>query len=176
MTTPEQAPADQVRENPFMPERIEAAERETERLMRELDITSADHIALWLEANMADSSLDWLACRLVEAHESVLLNPPQHSFWGAGEADCPRDIKAGNGELHTLRCKRCGLDNPGHTACFGVRQPQPTPGDGERGAVVAWLRGEGGNFQSPVARDIVRQIAAEIERGDHLSSDAGKQS
>ncbi len=34
----------------------------------------------------------------------------KHIFWGAGEKDCPRDIKAGNGELHTLRCKVCGQD------------------------------------------------------------------
>lgn len=31
-----------------------------------------------------------------------------HKFWGAGEADCPAEIKASNGELHTLRCKVCG--------------------------------------------------------------------
>jgi len=34
-----------------------------------------------------------------------------HKFWGASEADCPKDIKASNGELHTLRCKVCGKDN-----------------------------------------------------------------
>ncbi len=33
-----------------------------------------------------------------------------HVFWGAGEKDCPRDIKAPNGELHTLRCKVCGSE------------------------------------------------------------------
>jgi hypothetical protein len=44
-------------------------------------------------------------------------NPPKHRFWGAGEPDCPREIKAGNGELHTLRCKVCGLDNPRDEIC-----------------------------------------------------------
>lgn len=34
----------------------------------------------------------------------------KHVFWGAGEPECPREIKAGNGELHTLRCKVCGED------------------------------------------------------------------
>jgi len=34
----------------------------------------------------------------------------KHVYWAAGEPDCPRDIKARNGELHTLRCKVCGLD------------------------------------------------------------------
>lgn len=56
-------------------EQIVAAHVETERLTRELDITNADHIALWLEANMADSSLAWLACRIVEAHEQAMAAP-----------------------------------------------------------------------------------------------------
>jgi len=33
---------------------------------------------------------------------------PKHKFWGAGEPDCPPDLKAPNGELHTMRCKVCG--------------------------------------------------------------------
>ena len=36
----------------------------------------------------------------------------KHVYWAAGEPDCPREIKAGNGELHTLRCKVCGTDRP----------------------------------------------------------------
>jgi hypothetical protein len=51
---------------------IAHAAEETERLSRELDITNAYHIALWLEANMQDSPLGWLACRIVEAHEAAL--------------------------------------------------------------------------------------------------------
>ena len=50
----------------------EGAAAETERLQRELNITNADHIALWLEANMRDSSLGWLACRIFEAHEQQM--------------------------------------------------------------------------------------------------------
>lgn len=34
----------------------------------------------------------------------------KHVYWNAGEPDCPRDIKASNGELHALRCKVCGQD------------------------------------------------------------------
>lgn len=54
---------------------------ETERLTRELDITNADHIALWIEANtIPDEPMSqcasWLACRIVEAHESALSTPP----------------------------------------------------------------------------------------------------
>lgn len=36
----------------------------------------------------------------------------KHKFWNAGEPDCPKEIKAPNGELHTLRCKICGEDRP----------------------------------------------------------------
>ena len=41
-----------------------------------------------------------------------LAAPAKHVYWGAGEADCPREIKATTGELHTLRCKVCGKDDP----------------------------------------------------------------
>jgi hypothetical protein len=44
--------------------------------------------------------------------------PLKHDYWMAGQADCPREIKAGNGELHTLRCKRCGEDNPRGQICL----------------------------------------------------------
>jgi hypothetical protein len=33
---------------------------------------------------------------------------PRHKFWGAGEPDCPEELKAPNGELHTTLCKVCG--------------------------------------------------------------------
>jgi hypothetical protein len=33
---------------------------------------------------------------------------PRHTFWGAGEPDCPKELKAPNGELCTMRCKACG--------------------------------------------------------------------
>lgn len=55
----------------------------------------------------------------VERLREALANPPKHKFWGAGEPDCPRDIKAGNGELHTLRCKVCGEDSPRDQICRG---------------------------------------------------------
>jgi hypothetical protein len=56
-----------------------------------------------------------IAC--LERQLANALNPPRHRFWGAGEPDCPRDIKAGNGELHTLRCKVCGQDDPRDNFC-----------------------------------------------------------
>ncbi|MFA5580542.1 MAG: hypothetical protein WDA25_01160 [Paracoccaceae bacterium] len=44
---------------------------EVDRLCRHLDITNADHIALWLEENR-DASNSFLACRIVEAHEAAI--------------------------------------------------------------------------------------------------------
>lgn len=49
-----------------------SASAKVERLARELNITNPDHIALWLDENMADSSIAWLACRIVEAHEEAI--------------------------------------------------------------------------------------------------------
>jgi hypothetical protein len=51
------------------------------------------------------------------ALRAFIAKPPKHDYWRAGEDDCPADIKAGNGELHTLRCKRCGLDSPRDQIC-----------------------------------------------------------
>ncbi len=52
------------------------------------------------------------------------VNPPKHRFWGAGEPDCPPDIKAGNGELHALRCKVCGEEGGSDNRCFGPAEPE----------------------------------------------------
>ena len=51
------------------------------------------------------------ALALIAKTMRAALDPPRHDFWGAGEPDCPRELLAGNGELHTLRCKICGLDD-----------------------------------------------------------------
>lgn len=71
-------------------------------------------IAKWNQPSGADK--EWFAIRQEHADElQDVLNAHAshqgHKFWGAGEADCPADIKASNGELHTLRCKVCGADN-----------------------------------------------------------------
>lgn len=50
--------------------------------------------------------------------QSMWAQPAEkHDFWRPGEADCPRDIKAPNGELHTLRCRKCGAENPRGKHC-----------------------------------------------------------
>ena len=46
-----------------------------------------------------------------------LENPQRHDWWGAGEPDCPSHIKAPNGELHTMMCKRCGAPSPKDRVC-----------------------------------------------------------
>lgn len=48
---------------------------------------------------------------------AFIANPPKHYWWGAGEKDCPKDIRGGNGKLHTLRCKVCGEDFNGDEIC-----------------------------------------------------------
>lgn len=55
--------------------------------------------------------------RWFKAQERINELERAHSFWRAGEVGCPSDIKAPNGELHTLRCKACGRDNPRDDAC-----------------------------------------------------------
>lgn len=65
------------------------------------------------------------ALALIAKTMRAALNPPKHKFWGAGEADCPRDIKAGNGELHTLRCKVCCRDNPRDDRCLPAPPTEP---------------------------------------------------
>lgn len=64
--------SEQVTKGMFTPERIEAANAETERLQRELDITNADHIALWLEANDPYDGDAWLACQIADAYDRAL--------------------------------------------------------------------------------------------------------
>ncbi len=74
------------------------------------------------------------------------VNPPKHRFWGSGEADCPADIKASIGELHTLRCKVCGEDAGSDNRCFG---PQEAAAQGmETG--TAKTEGLGAKPDSPV--------------------------
>lgn len=77
-------------------------------------------------ATLKDAVMIELAyCRHVDlpvsetAQRIVDLVTRKHIYWGAGEPDCPREIKAANGELHTMRCKVCNLDNPHSQMCLG---------------------------------------------------------
>lgn len=66
-----------------------------------------------------------LALEIAGMVDRALRNPPKHVYWMPGEPDCPRDIKAPNGELHTLRRKQCGLDDPRDQVCAAPHQTQP---------------------------------------------------
>ncbi len=79
----------------------------------------------------ADEDKAILAAKLEAAEiennrlKEFIANPPRHKFWGAGEKDCPREIKAGNGELHTLKCKACGAENPRNDICHASLNTAP---------------------------------------------------
>lgn len=49
----------------------------------------------------------------------------EHQWWMAGDPDCPSELKAPNGELHTLRCKVCGGDSRTIGAICGFKAPEP---------------------------------------------------
>ena len=68
------------------------------------------------DLNVAAARIIALEADVARLREFIA-NPPKHKFWGAGESDCPRELKAGNGELHTLRCKVCGIDSPKDGMC-----------------------------------------------------------
>lgn len=97
-----------------------------ERLLEEMDASPVDDVTCINRAELTQLgdliiALEADVARLREA----LSNPPKHKFWGAGEPDCPRELKAGNGELRTLRCKVCGEDNPRDSICrwaIGTRE------------------------------------------------------
>lgn len=56
--------------------------------------------------------------------------PMKHDYWRPGQPDCPKDIKAPNGELHTLRCKRCGQDSPRDQICVPADPGRAVPAHG----------------------------------------------
>ena len=60
----------------FTEEHIAKASEAVKLLSGELDITNADHTALWLEANALSPplthQLGWVACRIVEAYERAI--------------------------------------------------------------------------------------------------------
>lgn len=42
----------------------------------------------------------------------------RHKYWYAGDPDCPPELKAG-GEIHTLKCKVCGVKDARSPFCSG---------------------------------------------------------
>lgn len=106
------------KQSPFTSEAMVKASNAVERYCAELDLTNADHIALWLETNTEEPRIAWLAVQIAEAFDRAISR--KHVSWGPGDPDCPPEIKARNGELHTLRCKVCGQDiSRAGEICFG---------------------------------------------------------
>lgn len=75
----------------------------------------------------------WACWQAARAASPVAGSVVRHKFWGAGEPDCPQDLKASNGELHTLRCKVCGDGwRKSVDVCFAASPPSASKD------VVAW--------------------------------------
>ena len=83
-----------------------------------------------LAANNAEVERRRAADKRLNQMVAIIANPPRHVYWGAGEPDCPADIKARNGELHTLRCKVCGDENERSGAICHAAISQPEAVDG----------------------------------------------
>jgi hypothetical protein len=62
-------------------------------------------------------------CGWSEIYARASLKPRKHKYWMPGEPDCPSEVKAANGELHTLRCKVCGKDDPRDDRCNPDEHP-----------------------------------------------------
>lgn len=90
--------------------------------MSEIQIEDAGWAAIMADPELAAArrKLSFHEIRLIVNHARAF---QRHDYWGAGEPGCPREIKAGNGELYKLRCKRCGVDNPRDNRCFGIATP-----------------------------------------------------
>lgn len=79
---------------------------EVEDLLWRVSIGEISHL---VAAKTILDSMSALASHRVESHV----------FWRAGEINCPPDIKAPNGELHTMKCKACGQSGPMSAICQG---------------------------------------------------------
>lgn len=105
---------------------------------------------------------------------------PRHQFWGAGESDCPADLKAPNGELHTTRCKVCGDGwRKSINVCLAARQGMPVeriamlwnslPLETDAQSVVAFARaierfhGIGADGVSPSPHEVQPRASADTK-------------
>lgn len=105
----------------------------------------------------------------IAAYRAVMENPPRHRFWGAGESDCPKDIQAGNGELHTIRCKVCGVDNPRDNICFAAIDTALREGGGkpQYNAVLRELVGRTESFWAYIQGEHGVELSLSELEGDH---------
>lgn len=95
------------------------------KVLADIAAMMSEHVENWPNPRRISTALALIDKTLAAALNSVTPEAydraPKHHYWRAGEPDCPRDIKAGNGELHTLRCKVCGLDDPRNPICHADR-------------------------------------------------------
>ena len=102
--------------------------------------------------------------------DSRLDRPPKHEWWGAGDPECPKEIKAANGELHTLRCKKCGQDSPRSPICRGIDEKAAPPPAGSVAPNLEETRSKlGGSGLGGANRRTVHylQNPEEVELMDH---------
>jgi hypothetical protein len=104
---------------------IPASEVGEVEMLNDIAVMMSEFVDNWPQPKRVDTALKLIAKTLRAA-----LDPPKHMFWGAGEPDCPHEIRAGNGELHTLRCKVCGEDNPRDDRCLATLNPPAEQGEG----------------------------------------------
>ncbi len=118
---------------------FDRAAKETERLQSELDVTNADHIALWIEANLIPDEpmsqcVSWFACRIAEAHERAVSEQRKAFGYAAGNysiicINCRNEVE-GCAKL-SIRCAACA--DEARTAASqasdaGGKLPQAAPG------------------------------------------------
>lgn len=94
-------------------------EKLREEILNDIAVMMSEFVDNWPHPRRISTALALIAKAMRAA-----LDPPKHRFWGAGEPDCPADIKAANGELWKLRCKICGKDNPRNDICLPVSLTQ----------------------------------------------------
>jgi hypothetical protein len=89
--------------------------------MSNIEIKDAGWQAIMDDERLASArrKLSFHEIRLIVDHARTAY--PKHQYWGAGEPDCPSDIKASNGELWKLRCKVCGNEDSRDEMCRGDR-------------------------------------------------------
>jgi hypothetical protein len=121
---------------------------------------------------------DPICCRKSrKEHEAMSAQTPsKHKYWQPGERDCPSDIKAPNGELHTLRCKICGQDSPLNDDCSASITEELdaaiAAGDGTlHGAIDCWkTRADNAEEALQSARLFIAEIGDKLL--DPMYSDA----
>lgn len=162
------------------PELAERAQDEINRtdVLNDIAVMMSEFVDNWPNPKKVSTAL-----ALVAKTFRTLLDPPKHRFWGAGEPDCPADIKAPNGELWKRRCKVCGSDNPRDDRCLpptpapehDLQNPAPAPT--VRGARLALVEGvismyhttrlSGGSAAEHVlSKDLVQRLFADLAEAE----------